>query len=177
MAHLGWREWTRLHQGEFVLKQAGKGEKRKLGGQPSLQRRRKRRKEVIEEKNCEEKYQSEKEKIKSWLNGNTKICRTDVKKGQTLSRTPEIKKIKFKHKIESQLPGSLTKKGKVGGKVKKMKEFFEAWHKQSTASVELGVSATSGGEGGSLPRLRLGWGTAVEGRGEVTPRPDRGWGY
>ena len=112
-----------LHQGELVIKQAGKGEKRKLEGQPSLQRRRKRRKD-IEEKNCEEKYRSEKEKIKSWLNGNTKICRTDVKKGKTLSRTPEIKKIKFKHKIESQLPGSLTKKGKVGGKVKKIKEFF-----------------------------------------------------
>ena len=154
-----------LHKGEWP-NQAGKGEKRKLEGQPSLQKRRKRRKEQIEEKKEEEKFRAEKEKMKFWLNGKTENCRYNVENGKMRNETPskssQIRKVKFKQKIEPKFPGRKTKRGKGGDKVKNLKEFFEALHKQGTSKSELGVETCSADGGGErFPGLRKGWGVDI----------------
>ena len=64
--------------------------------------------------------------------------------------------------------------------MKNLTEFFEAWQKQSNSKVKLRLGVETcrpeGVGGERLPRLEKGWGTALEGRGEVTPRLDGGWG-
>ena len=142
-----------------------RGRKRKLSGQPSLQKRRRRRKEtdaareisstiaksVIEEiltemwrevgKNDRKvdttvHYGSEERKIRSWLKIEERNRPNNVQGRKELK--PRKTKT-FKKKNDQPLSGKKLKRGKLGGNVDKMKNFFENWLRQSSVVSELGV--------------------------------------
>ena len=159
---LGLRGGGTQFESEYNRRNEFNENKRKMRDQPSIQTRKRRKKDVIggeipqvESKEMGlsvEKYKTERDGMKFWLNkkksdGNLP---NNVQRRKSSTKTPELKRIKFKKKIEPTLKGNNTKKGKLGKKVGCITEFFENWQKQNLIEVGPRVkqnTASGGGKG------------------------------
>ena len=153
----------------------GEAKKRKMNDQPSIQPRRRRRKDT-----AENVARSLVEEIMQNV-GDTITIRKQPYEGSKVGKfqkifkreTPEVKKMQFKRKMNQSLIGKTLKggKSKTGGNVKKITEYLEEISKQSsfvgggnfgrvgpkesTATTNI-ASGVCGGEGYTTPGKGVG---------------------